>query len=144
GGAGSRFRRSSTPPHAGISRSHAASRVISRNTNRRHMNRDHDGRRAGRATLLGRAGDGILGTHRIGTLVRWPRAGLKSPALPAVSPCPARPGPAGWWVLAAPPQVRWRPRPPRCGAGRPVPEGAATMEKHSRLPAVAARRRAFL
>jgi len=46
----------------------------------------------------------------IGTLVRWSGAGLKSPALPAVSPCPARPGPAAWWVLAAPPQVRWRAR----------------------------------
>jgi hypothetical protein len=37
--------------------------VISRNTNRRHMNRDHDGRSAARATLLVRAVDAILGTH---------------------------------------------------------------------------------
>ncbi|SRR5712691_1821717 len=46
------------------SRSHAASRVIRRNTNRRHMIGDHRDRSAGRATLLVRAADGILGTHR--------------------------------------------------------------------------------
>jgi hypothetical protein len=46
------------------SRSHAANRVANRNTNRGHMNRDHDGRSAGRATLLVRAVDAILGTHR--------------------------------------------------------------------------------
>ena len=46
------------------SRSHAASRVIRRNTNRRHMIGDHHGRSAGRATLLVRAVDAILGTHR--------------------------------------------------------------------------------
>jgi hypothetical protein len=44
-------------------RSHAASRVIRRNTNRRHMIGDHHGQSAGRATLLVRAADGILGTH---------------------------------------------------------------------------------
>jgi hypothetical protein len=37
--------------------------VISRKTNRRHMIGDHHGRTAGRATLLVRAVDGILGTH---------------------------------------------------------------------------------
>jgi hypothetical protein len=43
--------------------SHAATRVIRRNTNRRHMIGDHHGRTAGRATLLVRAVDEILGTH---------------------------------------------------------------------------------
>jgi hypothetical protein len=47
------------------SRSHAASRVIRRNTNRRHMISDHHGQSAGRATLLVRTVDAILGTHRI-------------------------------------------------------------------------------
>jgi hypothetical protein len=46
------------------SRCHAASRVIRRNTNRRHIIGDHHGRSAGRATLLVRAADGILGTQR--------------------------------------------------------------------------------
>jgi hypothetical protein len=44
-------------------RSHAATRVIRRKTNRRHMIGDHHGRTAGRATLLVRAVDEILGTH---------------------------------------------------------------------------------
>ena len=43
--------------------SHTATRVIRRNTNRRHMIGDHHGRTAGRATLLVRAADEILGTH---------------------------------------------------------------------------------
>jgi hypothetical protein len=38
--------------------------VIRRNTNRRHVTGDHHGRTAGRATLLVRAVDDILGTHR--------------------------------------------------------------------------------
>jgi hypothetical protein len=38
--------------------------VIRRKTKRRHMIGDHDGRTARRATLLIRAVDGILGTHR--------------------------------------------------------------------------------
>jgi uncharacterized protein (DUF2384 family) len=37
--------------------------VIRRKTNRRHMNGDHHGRTARRATLLVRAVDEILGTH---------------------------------------------------------------------------------
>jgi hypothetical protein len=45
------------------SRTPAATRVTRRNTNRRHMIGDHHGRMAGRATLLVRAVDGILGTH---------------------------------------------------------------------------------
>jgi len=50
------------------SRSHAASRVIRRNTNRRHMTGDRDGQAA---TLLVRAVDGILGPHSLGArLVR--------------------------------------------------------------------------
>jgi hypothetical protein len=47
------------------SRGHAATRVIRRKTNRRHMIDDHHGRAAGTATLLVRAVDGILGTHRV-------------------------------------------------------------------------------
>ena len=47
------------------SRSHAPSRVSSRNTDRRHMIGDHHGRSAGRATLLVRAMDRILGTHSV-------------------------------------------------------------------------------
>jgi hypothetical protein len=39
--------------------------MIRRNTNRRHMISDHHGRSAGRATLLVRAADGILGTHKM-------------------------------------------------------------------------------
>ena len=45
------------------SRSHEATRVIRRKTNRRHMIGDHHGRAAGGATLLVRAVDEILGTH---------------------------------------------------------------------------------
>jgi len=63
GGAGSGSPRSSTSPHTRIA-SHAAARVIRRKTNRRHMIGDHHGRAAGRATLLVRAVDRILGTHR--------------------------------------------------------------------------------
>jgi hypothetical protein len=39
--------------------------MIRRETNRRHMIGDHHGRTAGRATLLLRAMDEILGTHRL-------------------------------------------------------------------------------
>ena len=53
------------------SRSHAATRVIRRKTNRRHMIGDHHGRTAGRATLLVRAVDEILGTHRSTAQVTW-------------------------------------------------------------------------
>ena len=45
------------------SRSRAASRVVGRNMNRRHMTDDHHRRTAGRATLLARAMDEIFGTH---------------------------------------------------------------------------------
>jgi len=45
--------------------SHEAARVIRRKTNRRHMIGDHHGRTAGGTTLLVRAVDGILGTHRL-------------------------------------------------------------------------------
>ena len=43
--------------------SHEATRVIRRKTNRRHMTGDHHGWGVGRATLLVRAVDAILGTH---------------------------------------------------------------------------------
>jgi hypothetical protein len=39
--------------------------VIRRKTNCRHMIGDHHGRTAGGTTLLVRAVDGILGTHRL-------------------------------------------------------------------------------
>jgi menaquinone-dependent protoporphyrinogen oxidase len=45
------------------SRSHAASHVIRRNTNRRHMNGDYPGRAADTATVLLTAADEIRGTH---------------------------------------------------------------------------------
>ena len=44
------------------SRSHEATCVIRRRTNRRHMIGDH-GQTAGSATLLARAMDGVLGMH---------------------------------------------------------------------------------
>jgi hypothetical protein len=47
------------------SRSHEATRVIRRKTNRRHMIGDHHGRTAGRATVLVRAADAILGTRNL-------------------------------------------------------------------------------
>jgi hypothetical protein len=43
------------------SRSHVVTRVMRRKTNRRHMTGDHHGRGVGRATLLVRAVDAILG-----------------------------------------------------------------------------------
>jgi len=70
-------------------RSHAASRIIRRNTNRRHMIGDHHGRSAGRATLLVRAADGILGTHRS---ARPPRASPAPSATRRGSGCRSRPG----------------------------------------------------
>jgi hypothetical protein len=39
--------------------------MVRRNMNCRHMIDDHHWRTAGRATLLVRAVDGILGTHRV-------------------------------------------------------------------------------
>ena len=50
------------------------SRMIRRNTNCRHMIDDHHGPSAGRANLLVRAMDGILGTHsRCRTATWWRR-----------------------------------------------------------------------
>ena len=63
------------------SRSHAATRVIRRNTNRRHMTGDPHGRTAGKATLLIRAADEILGTHN-----SIPRCALKLP-LSTITAC---------------------------------------------------------
>ena len=48
------------------SRSHVVTRVMRRKANCRHMTGDHHGRGVGRATLLVRAVDAILGTHRYG------------------------------------------------------------------------------
>jgi hypothetical protein len=45
-----------------------AVRVIRRKTNRRHMTGDHHGQAAGMASLLVKAVDGILDTHRTYTL----------------------------------------------------------------------------
>jgi hypothetical protein len=46
------------------SRSHENTRAVKRKANRRHMIGDHHGGTAGRATLLIRTVDGILGTYR--------------------------------------------------------------------------------
>jgi hypothetical protein len=62
-GAGSGSPRSSMPPFRRDSRSHTATRVIRRNTNRKPMIGDHHGRTVRRANLLVRAVDDILGTH---------------------------------------------------------------------------------
>ena len=67
------------------SRSHAASRIIRRNTNRRPMIDDHQGPSAGRANLLARAMDGILGTHRQ-LLPGRRRCAMRAPRL--TSRCP--------------------------------------------------------
>ena len=77
------------------SRSQEATRVIRRKTNRRHMIGHHDGRTARGATLLIRAVDGILGTHRIKVGLTWPLA---------------RPS---WWIPALPCAAVER-RIPRC------------------------------
>jgi hypothetical protein len=53
--------------------------MISRKTNRRHMTGDHHSRTAGRATLLVRAVDEILGTHNGGQR-RCVRAAAGAPA----------------------------------------------------------------
>jgi hypothetical protein len=55
-------------------RSHEVTRVIRRKTNRRHMSGDHHGWTAGRATLLVRAVDAILGTHSAGRRAAGPGA----------------------------------------------------------------------
>jgi hypothetical protein len=46
------------------SRGHETTLVITRKTNRRHMTGNPHGQMAGKATLLVRAADEILGTHR--------------------------------------------------------------------------------
>ena len=85
------------------SRNPAATRVIRRNTNRRHMISDHHGRTAGRATLLVRSVDEIPGTHTARP-TRW---------CPSSSIAPA-PGRAATIVSAATPRrtgagtARWR------------------------------------
>src|SRR6516165_5976667 len=61
--AGAGSPRPSMPPHAGRAAATQLSRVIRRNMKLRHMTDDHHGRTAGRATLLVRAADEILGTH---------------------------------------------------------------------------------
>src|ERR1019366_6418199 len=76
-----------------VMRQHAASRMIRRNTNRRHMIDDHHGPSARRANLLVRAVDGILGTHR--KVTRTDRAGVEvGPAgrSPQISPGAGIPG----------------------------------------------------
>ena len=86
------------------SRSHAAIRVIRRKTNRRHMTGDHHGRTAGRATLLVRAVDEILGTHNSNGMVRggpvgcgghFGRAICRGSACSTIPASPAGPGAAG-------------------------------------------------
>jgi hypothetical protein len=56
-----------------IASAHRPGRLLAphrRKANRRHMTGDYHGRTAGRATLLVRAVDGTLGTHRIYPLAR--------------------------------------------------------------------------
>jgi AcrR family transcriptional regulator len=48
-------------------------RVMRRKANCRHMTGDHHGRGAGRATLLVRAVDGILGTHNSEEKIEYAR-----------------------------------------------------------------------
>jgi hypothetical protein len=55
------------------SRNPAATRVIRRNTNLKHMISDHHGRTAGRATLLVRAVDEIPGPHNARAAIRASR-----------------------------------------------------------------------
>jgi hypothetical protein len=51
--------------------------VVRRNINRRHMTGDHRGGTAGRATLLAKATDQILGTHRSHTCTRLRRGSCR-------------------------------------------------------------------
>ncbi len=91
------------------SRSHETARLIRRKTNRRHMIGDHHGRTAGGATLLVRAVDGILGTHKRRAAPR--RAGgqaargrLRQPSTQHNCGCSTRtrPGPrCGRWTRSA-------------------------------------------
>ena len=127
GGAGSRSRRSSTSPCAGTARSHAAGRVIRRNTNRRHMIGDHHRQSAGRATLLVRAVDAILGTHTRNFGLQRTTAPSQPPAPPAQTGPPRRRALPG--ADNAPPRPRRPPQRIRTGrvkaqvrAGGRVPE----------------------
>jgi hypothetical protein len=76
------------------SRSHAASRVIRRKTNRRHMTVEHHGQSAGRATVLVRAVDEILGTHKCGKACQAIRPAV---VLPQAG---AHRRQAGFWIRA--------------------------------------------
>ncbi len=60
------------------SRSHAASRVVRRNANRRHMTGDHHWQCTERATLLVRGVDAILGTHTAGRTMAPKQTSRKS------------------------------------------------------------------
>jgi transposase InsO family protein len=62
--------------------------VIRRNTNRRHMISDHHGQSVGRATLLVRAVDAILGTHKFTASFDAALAavGIKTVKIPPRSP----------------------------------------------------------
>ena len=93
--------------------------MIRRKTNRRHMIGDHHGWMAARATLLVRAVDGILGTHRSctsrgrGRLMHLPRVlviagatalllGIGGAATVGTWPCPrccSREHQRGWCSL---------------------------------------------
>jgi hypothetical protein len=68
------------------SRSPATSRVIRRNTNRRHMTADHHRRTVGRATMLVRAVDEILGTHNADLVKRRWTYQRRTPGRPCTGP----------------------------------------------------------
>ena len=115
------------------SRSHAASRVVRRNMNRRHMTGDHHGQMAGRATLLARAMDEILGTHNVN--------GSQPPA--SASAVARRGHPAGGGNGIPGSMDQWRN--PASNASRGVAEAAATVtsatrKKNERLVSRASRR----
>ena len=100
-----------------VSRSHVGTRVMKRKANCRHMTGDHHGRGVGRATLLVRAVDGILGAHGLS---------LRKPARPD-APSRSEPRPprvrhvSGWPATAGPHRL------PRRSPGTPdhraVPSG---------------------
>ena len=132
-GAGSRSLRSSISTHAGEPQPRVASRVVRRNMNRRHMTGDHHGQMAGRATLLARAMDEILGTHNVN--------GSQPPA--SASAVARRGHPAGGGNGIPGSMDQWRN--PASNASRGVAEAAATVtsatrKKNERLVSRASRR----
>jgi hypothetical protein len=73
------------------SRNPVATRVIRRNTNRRHMIADHHARSTERATLLVRAVDEILGTHTCCAAAAATASALELTWIPADRGAPDQP-----------------------------------------------------